>query len=588
MYKLFMAFRYLRAHKIIYFSIVGVAVGIMTMVVVTSLMGGFSRDMRSRIRGMQTDVLVTAADRNLWIVDYDSLCDTIRRIPHVKGCAPRLEYEAWLGRRGSYSDVRILGIVPEQEKKVSELEAFFHRGGKRNFDFKDDTGFPTVNAGAVIGAEIYESGKIGLLTARHAVTPILCAKDFDVAGQFRSGMVEYDRSYVIMDLASAQEFLQVSEPPRANILAVSVEDYARDGREVRSAILEALHARRPCMNPESHKAGRYGFRCGPYRAMTWEQSKSNLLAAVEVEKAMQFILLFLIVLVAGFNIIAIYTLVVRSKTRDIGILRALGGTGGGVTTIFLMSGGLCGLIGSFCGVVLGLLLAWNLNEIADFIRVVSRGVNIDSLNPDRILNAVPRGTSWTAAILLAAAGVSLNFSWRQFYKERLRTPWISMILTGALLAAAAYFSTSWLPNYKPFDHYDPDLSPGGQGWFVGLVVLLWAGFCATWRGMDRIRRRPGWIFFGAFGTVLLSAIQVAILGTFAITLCICLLRPEIYWHGLELFDRTIYYLDRIPVFVDYRGLATIVGMTLVVSVIFSIYPALRAAAANPVEAIRDE
>src|SRR5579863_3627223 len=110
MYKLFMAFRYLRAHKIIYFSIVGVAVGIMTMVVVTSLMGGFSRDMRARIRGMQTDVLVTSLDRNLWIKDYNDICKAIRKIPHVTGCAPRLEYEAWLWHRGTYSDVHIMGI----------------------------------------------------------------------------------------------------------------------------------------------------------------------------------------------------------------------------------------------------------------------------------------------------------------------------------------------------------------------------------------------------------------------------------------------------------------------------------------------
>lgn len=584
MYKLFMAFRYLRAHKIIYFSIVGVAVGIMTMVVVTSLMGGFSRDMRARIRGMQSDVLVLSYDRNLWIVDYENLCRSIRQIPHVTGCAPRLEYEAWLGRRGSYVDVRIMGIVPREEEKVSQLGAFFRRGGKRNFDLKDDAGFPTTNPGVVVGAEMYETGKVGLLTARHSTTPILCAKDFDVVGQFRSGMNEYDKAVVVMDLAAAQEFLQVDVPPRVNILAVSVEDYQRDGREVRGKILEVLHQHRPCMDPSLHRLG----RCGLYRAITWEQSRTNLLAAVEVEKAMQFVLLFLIVLVAGFNIIAIYTLVVRSKTRDIGILRALGGTEGGVTSIFLMSGGLCGMFGSFCGVVLGLLLAWNLNEIADFIRVVSRGVNHDSLNPDRLLNLVPRGTAWTATVLLAAAGISLILSWRLFYRERIRTPWMSILITGAMLAGAAYFSTTWLPNYKPYDHYDPPLSPHAQGSFVAVVVLLWAGFCAAWRVLDRFRRRPAWVFFGTLGTLYLSALLLAIVGTFAITLCISLLRPEIYWHGLELFDRTIYYLDRIPVFVDYRALATIVAMTLVVSVIFSIYPALRAAASNPVEAIRDE
>src|SRR6185436_14075870 len=148
-----MAFRYLRAHKIIYFSIVGVAVGIMTMVVVTSLMGGFSRDMKDRIRGMQTHIIVTSADKNLWLTKYDELAEMIRKVPHVTGCAPRLEYEAWLGRGGSYSDVHIMGIVPEHERKVSKLESFFKKDGKQNFDFKLDSGEQTANPGVVLGAE---------------------------------------------------------------------------------------------------------------------------------------------------------------------------------------------------------------------------------------------------------------------------------------------------------------------------------------------------------------------------------------------------------------------------------------------------
>src|SRR5258706_10972868 len=100
MYKLFMAFRYLRAHKIIYFSIAGVAFGIMTMVIVTSIMGGFSRDMRTRIRGMQTDLVVTSHDQEsrFWIVNPEGLRAEILKVPGVTGAAPRIEYEAWLGR----------------------------------------------------------------------------------------------------------------------------------------------------------------------------------------------------------------------------------------------------------------------------------------------------------------------------------------------------------------------------------------------------------------------------------------------------------------------------------------------------------
>jgi lipoprotein-releasing system permease protein len=587
-----MAFRYLRAHKIIYFSIVGVAVGIMTMVVVTSLMGGFSRDMKERIRGMQTDIVVMSFDKNLWITDYDDLCRSIETIPNVVGCAPRLEYEAWLGRSGSYSDVHVVGIVPEKEKKVSNLEEYFHKGLKQNFDLKDDGGLPTKYPGAVLGAELQRAGgTIGLLTARHSTTPILCVKDFEVVGRFRSGMVEYDSNYIFVDLAAAQEFLQVADPPRANVLAVKVKDYERNGQTVRSQILEKFHERRPCANPEDHGPGPYysmGYRCGLYRALTWEQTKRVLLQAVEVEKGMQYILLSLIIVVAGFNIVAVYTLVVRAKTRDIGILRALGGTEGGVTSIFLLSGGICGFIGSIFGILLGLLLALNLNEILDFIRVVSREMNRMGLDRTRGLNFGERGLTVEAGLALVAAQAMLVWNWIVLYKERQPHHWGRMIAAGVALAAAAWLSLAWMTDYRPHDHYDANFGPSSRWIFTGTVVAGWAGFCALWRFLDRYRRRPSWIFFGFAATLFMAALSLAVSATHLIADGILLRQPDFSWPGLELFSRQIYYLDRVPVFVDYGALVYIVIWTLFVSFCCSIYPAMRAASANPVEAIRDE
>jgi lipoprotein-releasing system permease protein len=587
MYKLFMALRYLRARKVIYFTIVGVALGIMTMVVVTSLMGGFSRDMKERIRGMQTHIIITSADKNLWITNYDSLCDMIRKVPHVTGCAPRLEYEAWLGRSGSYSDVHIMGIVPEQEKKVSELEKFFKKEHK-NFDFKLDSGEPTINPGVVLGAELRGGGTVGLLTARHSTTPILCVKDFEVVGRMRSGMVEYDSSYIFMDLASAQQFLQVDDPPRANVLAVSVDDYDRYGKETRQRIVEEFHKRRPCNNPEDHGPGLFGYRCGLYRTMTWEQSKRVLLQAVEVEKGMQYILLSLIVIVAGFNIVAIYTLVVRAKTRDIGILRALGGTEGGVTSIFLLSGGLCGLFGAIVGIILGLLLAFNLNEILDFIRVVSREMNRMGLDRTRGLNLVERGSTIVAWASLTLALQTLIVNWLVLYRERQPHPWVRMTSAAIALTLAAWFSTGWMTDYQPHDHYDSDFTASSRWIFTGSILAIWVAFCVAWRFLDRYRRRPSWIFFGWVATIFMIAAGLGLFATWCIASGILLRQPDFAWPGLELFSRQIYYLDRVPVLVDYGALIYIVIWTMFVSLVCSIYPAIRAASVNPVEAIRDE
>jgi lipoprotein-releasing system permease protein len=582
MYKLFMALRYLRAHKIIYFSIAGVAVGIMTLVVVTSIMGGFSRDMRSRIRGMQADIVVTSRDRSLWILNYEELCERIRRIPRVRGCAPRLEYAAWLGRGGNPRDVVIVGIDPRKEREVGDLESYFREGNKKVFDFRSETGREAGLPGVVVGSELRGKGHAGFITARHSTTPILCVKDFDEVGYFRSRMTEYDSNYVFVHLPDAQEFLKLASPPAVNQLAVSVEDYERDGRAVRAAVIEALHAARECESPGLH---RY-FHCGPFETRTWEQVRANLLAAVDVERGIMIIILFLIVVVAAFNIASIYTLVVRAKTRDIGILRALGATEGGVTSIFLVSGGLCGVIGSLFGLGLGLLFAWNVNEIEGFVRVVSR-----EMNERAYANTGEKPTwaeAWAAAGALAAAAVALVSNWWIFYRERRPHPWGRMAAALVLLPAAAVFSTLWSEGYRPDELFDPDLGPGFPAGVVAAFAAVWILFAAAWRLLDRWRSRPAWIFFGFAGTIVLSALLVVLVATLAIAASIAILQPGPGWRGLELFNRQIYYLERIPVYVDYRGLAFIVATTLVVSVIFAIYPALRAASANPIDVIRDE
>ncbi len=574
MYKLFMAFRLLRVHRTIYFSIAGVALGILTLVVVTSIMGGFRRDMRTKIRGMLSHVVVTPVDRSLWFTNYDDLCGRIGRLPHVVGCAPRIEYDAWLGYRGIRSDVRFMGVDPARERGVSDLEAYFRKGNKLNFNFSPDWGGERRTKGVVTGAEVRGAGTVSLTTARDATTPILCLKDFEVVGRFRSEMADYDSNYVFMDLASAQEFLQVDAPPRINQLAVQVDDYEKHGPEVRRAILRELHRDSPsCLSENDHVFG----ECGKYRIMTWEQVRRNLLQAVDVERGIMIIIMFLIVVVACFNISTIYTLVVRAKTRDIGILRALGATEGGVTSIFLVSGGLCGLIGSAFGLALGLLLSYNVNEVADFIRVVSREIN-----------RMPRGSAGMAASALLAAGAAVVWNWIAFYKQRLPLPWFRILAAFLFLGAAAWFSTGWLDGYKPLGIHDMEAGTSSRGYFLAVVLVTWAILAGIWRLMDRWRNRPGWIFFGFSWTILFSALLLAVAAMSAIVTSILAMNPPPDWRGLELFPSNIYYLDRIPVYVDTSALILIVALTQVVSVIFSIYPALRAAASDPIEAIRDE
>lgn len=593
MYKLFMAFRYLRAHRILYFSIAGVAFGLMTLVVVTSVMGGFSRDLRQRIRGMQSHLVVAPQQRAHWIPDYEALAAEIRKIPHVVGAAPRIEWEAWLGRGGQFKDVHLVGVVPEHEKTVSDLDRYFRKGSmKDGLGFRVE-GWPAPqNPPAVLGSEIREGRGFGLLTARYAGGPMLLVKDLENVGYFQSGMAEYDANYVFVELETAQELLKVSggggARPMVNVISIKVDDYEKHGAAARDAVVETLHRHFGCDYPASHRATFFGSRCGLYTVKTWEQTRSTLLAAVDVEKGIMIIILFLIVVIAGFNIISINTLVVKAKTRDIGILRALGATEGGVIAIFLAAGVLCGFFGSIFGIGLGLTLSWNLNEIVDCQRLFSRELNRFSLSEETWMNAVPRGYAWLTALSVLASGIALVWNWAVFYRERLRHPWVRMILGGVVLTATAWIATAWIPTYHPHDQYDPDRLASARGWIVGSVAALWTALMAAWRLLDRVRSRPSWIFFGAGATILFSFLLYVVLHLFALSASICGFRPPPNWEGVVVFSRKIYYLDRIPVLVDYTALTVIVILTLLVSLVFSVYPAIRASKSDPIEAIRDE
>jgi ABC-type lipoprotein release transport system permease subunit len=373
----------------------------------------------------------------------------------------------------------ILGIDPKYEHDTSKLKEYFSRGGKKIFDFKYDTGKkplkpgvvwgcelgtpyidigvtlqgnkvlditpdspaekagikkgdlilkidaqPIVNqedlyekiltkkrAGDKISVEIIRAGKkikipvvveagigsiINLTSARAISGQSFFTKEFEVVGCFRSGMVEYDTQWIIMHLKDAQKFFRI--PFAVNTIAIMVDDYEKNHKQVISRLEDVLYEF-------------YGDIAEHiYTIRTWEQEKAVLLQAVAVEKTLQVIILFCIIIVAGFNIIAIYTLMVKAKTRDIGVLMALGATRGGICMIFLISGLICGTIGSIVGICLGLLVSYNLNPLAELLNKIA---NIEVF-PKSIyyLEAIPVAIPYDtlALIVIATMAVGLIFS----------------------------------------------------------------------------------------------------------------------------------------------------------------------------------
>ena len=154
------------------------------------------------------------------------------------------------------------------------------------------------------------------------------------------------------------------------------------------------------------------------------------------------------------------------------------------------------------------------------------------------------------------------------------------------MGLAAWSSTTWIPEYHGGGRYDPVIvSRWGP---VLSLVGFWAMLMLAWRGLDRYRLRPAWIFFAAAATIALSLLMILIVSMLVMTTVLALNPAKLGWHGLAPFPPDIYYIDRIPVFVDSTLLGVIVALTLLISLVFSIYPAIRASRANPIEAIRDE
>jgi lipoprotein-releasing system permease protein len=568
-YTLFLTLRYLRRHPIVYLCIIGVFLGTGVLTIVVAIFNGFGITMRERIRGIQGHLTVERISSDLYIVDYEPLVEEIRRLPHVLGAAPRIEYMAQRQTQIGVVPMRILGIDPKYERDTSDLERFFKQGGKEGFSFVPDEGKPPEGRAAVGGHQSpFIAGARFHLTAVRlgTVSPIFCTSEFHSVGRFRTGMMEHDDGLVMMPLEAAQGFLKLGPPdgpPCVNQIAVRIDDYEANVDRVRGAIGALLAAQG--RNPRS------------YRAKPWEQTHEMLLKAVDVEKKIQIMLMFFIILISGFNIMAIYTLMARAKTHDIGVIKALGGSTGGVAAIFMMSGLLLGLIGSFLGSVVGMLLSTYANPVADFLAALTKDLSHWSV-PKR----------WSAAVGFLLLGIGhILLRVLAFLKPRwAERAWHASLVVYSLLGIPLAVLLSirlvqtlpagpWTWSYAAV----LGLMAAAYGWICVQAVRHAAKFGSLTEDQADLVRMPGSVtYWVSVVAAMLAALIFAGMN---------LSRVKPAWK-MELFPKEVYYMDRIPTEIDYPLVAAgIVGAT-VVTLIFSIFPAVIAASQPVVEAIRHE
>lgn len=339
------AWRYLRPTRqegfisfVAAFALLGIALGVGTLIVVMAVMNGFRVELLGRVLGFNGHATVVTGPDG--IADFEALAERIRRVQGVVSVTPYVEGPVLASAHGIASGAIVRGLRPEDLAPQALLRDHLVAG---SFAALADTGTAAIGSrmasrmGLSVGDRITLISPQGVATALGTMPRIA---SYRVAAIFEVGMYEYDNGFVYLPLADAQAYFQL--PARVNAIEIMVADPEQVER-FRADIERWLP-------PEA-------------RLVDWKQLNSHFFAALEVERNVMFLILTLIVLVAAFNIITGLTMLVRSKTRDIAILRTMGATRAAIVRIFFLAGATIGTIGTLVGFALGLTFALNIDTI---------------------------------------------------------------------------------------------------------------------------------------------------------------------------------------------------------------------------------
>jgi lipoprotein-releasing system permease protein len=349
------ALRYLKSRRasrllslITVIAVGGITVGVMALVVVLGVMNGLQNDLREKILVVNPHLRVLTYGEGLRLDGWRRVRDSVRGAPGVEAVAPFVLSQGIISAGHDYAEgVAVIGVESDTgTRAVTSLSRHFTKG-----DLSFRTTQPGVDGGIAIGVRLASKLTVYPGSIVTIVAPagskynsslgafIPKVRRYEVTGLFETGMYDYDNSYVAMGRETAQGFAGL--------------DSAVTGLEVRLA--DPQHADKFGVALE----GRLGY---PYRALDWQSQNRSLFSALKLEKLAMGFVVFLICVVAAFNIVGTLTMVVRDKTREIGILLAMGMRPASIRWIFLAQGVFIGLVGTALGAVFGLLLGASVNN----------------------------------------------------------------------------------------------------------------------------------------------------------------------------------------------------------------------------------
>ena len=327
--ELFISWRYLvtkRKEKFIslisIISILGVAIGVMALIVVIGVMTGFDKELRDKIVGNYSHITI-ASYKTIDNSEYDNIVKKIAYNPHIEGMSPYVRGQILIKQGNRFFAVNLKGVEPSAETRVTKIKKFLIKGDIDSLD-KD---------GIIIGKELALYFGLGLNSNLTVYSPFGKERSLKVTGIFNSGMYEYDLNLVFTHLNTAQEILGLNN--QISAIAVKLDNlYLAD--KVKKDLEAVL-----------------GF---DYILKTWVEANQNFFAALKLEKLTMFIILTLIILVASFNIVSTLVVIVVEKTKDIGILMAIGMAPHRIRKIFTYQGLIIGMLGTFIGTLGGVTL----------------------------------------------------------------------------------------------------------------------------------------------------------------------------------------------------------------------------------------
>jgi lipoprotein-releasing system permease protein len=388
-YELFVGLRYTRAKRrnlfisfISLISILGIVIGITALITVLSVMNGFGQELRGRILGFVSHITITGSEGTLG--DWREVARRVSDNPEIVGSAPYIVGQGMLINGRNASGVLVRGVLPSEEPRVSDLAQNMLVG--RLQDLRPGTFGIVLGQALAWRLDATLGSRVSLVVPEALVTAVGVVprtRRFTVVGIFSVDMYEYDNGWALINIDDAARLYHMQD--QVNGLRLKLKDIDAAPR-ISNAIADIL---------------------GPhYQVRDWARQHVNFFRALSMEKTVMFVIMFLVIAVAAFNVVATLVMVVTDKEADIAILRTLGASPASIMLVFMVQGTIIGVLGTLFGTVCGVALAANVSTVVHAIEVV---FGITFLSPEvYYISELPSEVHSLDVALIAGASLAMG------------------------------------------------------------------------------------------------------------------------------------------------------------------------------------